>query len=449
MPLEDILSGQRDDVTPALRWLRDRLSMGAGDVLDALPATSKGVLGAGEALSKGLRYLRDKASPAAREEPFTQIGALDFPTAAPRASARPALPGPSRRPTPAPTAGALPETSGLQWGDASMPTGSLTTPQDSTKWLDPGLANQGALSAFEPRTREALPVEFAREAPAAPRQTLEEKFKEAIAKLPKEAKGQLTDEQKRRLELEFFLGMMARSSKPGAYMLGAAGESGLDVAGKARADEEKNLAHSEKALGRQREDVYRSVLFGDKDEDNRRADQRTAAEERRWQAGEKRLGEQTELERERIGILRKQMEQGKWQVVNNAKTGTIVMYDADTGNVKDTGIKYDRKDERPAEVQLIEHAMRNPKFLETLIQVKGKEGGITEKDLLSAYSNAVRNDMGNAPPTFQEWRARSGFGGAGATTQKPDPAANKGKFLRDTETGKRYQSDGKQWVEVK
>jgi hypothetical protein len=33
-------------------------------------------------------------------------------------------------------------------------------------------------------------------------------------------------------------------------------------------------------------------------------------------------------------------------------------------------------------------------------------------------------------------------------TEMPPAAAHKDKTIRDTETGKRYKSDGKNWVEV-
>jgi hypothetical protein len=36
-----------------------------------------------------------------------------------------------------------------------------------------------------------------------------------------------------------------------------------------------------------------------------------------------------------------------------------------------------------------------------------------------------------------------------AMTSMPDPVQNKGRTIKDTETGKRYQSNGKTWVEIK
>jgi hypothetical protein len=203
----------------------------------------------------------------------------------------------------------------------------------------------GAISTLSPGTDRQMPpatqpMGALAEAPAeAPRPSLMAQFRERTAAIPA-ADGKMSEEDKKQRQLEFFLNMLARGSQPGATFLPSMAKAGLDTSAGVRADREK--AQTRAAAGRKeaREDVFREITFGDKDEDNRRGDKR---------------------EDTRLKLLEKQINQGKVSVQKDASRGTYVILDATTGQSKDTGIKFPKdKTGGNANIELIEYIRRLP-----------------------------------------------------------------------------------------
>ena len=222
-------------------------------------------------------------------------------------------------PKPAPAREASPG-GALAGAPGMLPTGPMPPLQDLNAGPQGALAT---LPSMQPTQAEAMPA----------RKSISKMYREAIDRLPKEANGKLTDDQRSRIAMEFFLGMMANSSRPGAYMLGAAGEAGLAATGRARSEEEKNLAHSQAEINRLRDEVYKQIGLEDKDQDNVRADKRADTEERRWAAAEER-------DKKRLDAETKRLEgEGKnvigHQVLANGNIGLMTR----DGRVVDSGAK--------------------------------------------------------------------------------------------------------------
>jgi len=186
------------------------------------------------------------------------------------------------------------------------------------------------------------------------------------------AEGKVSEQDKKQRQLEFFLNMLARN-KGGSTFLQNAAAAGLDTSAGVRSDREKAQSRAEAGRKEAREDVFREISFGDKDEDNKRADKR---------------------ENTRLKLLQRQVEDGKWKVMDNGKSGTYVLLDVRTGQTKDTGIKVkrDTKDTRPAEIQLLEHLRKNPGDIETMAKIKGKDG---KDDSLTVFDAAVKKVTGD------------------------------------------------------
>lgn len=221
--------------------------------------------------------------------------------------------------------------------------------------------------------------------------SLSEEFRKRSAEIDRDPKGDLTDDQKKQLELNFFLGMLAKSSQRGARALGAFGESGLDVSKEATNLQDKNFTRSRDKVQQARQDLATEMGFGDKDIDNTRADRRERAEEKRWQ-------DTSTKDNRRLDLLQQQINQGKWKVLDNGKSGTYTLYDQETGQTKDTGIKAPgAKDDRPAEVRLLEHLRNNPDDLNTLLQLKGRDedkSAARERDFMTTAAKISGDSMG-------------------------------------------------------
>lgn len=281
-------------------------------------------------------------------------------------------PVPSMPASPAPRVAASTATQGGAFAEPSTTTRTVAGPS-----MPPA-------QAPGPPTQEG-----AFEQPPATR-SLSEEFRKRSAEIDRDPKGDLSEDQKKQLELNFFLGMLAKSSQRGARALGAFGESGLDVSKEATSLQDKNFTRGRDRIQQQRQDLATEMGFGDKDIDNTRADRRERAEEKRWQATDKK-------DTERVAILREQMEQGNWSAVNNGKTGTVHLLNKKTGETKDTGVKIDRGDTRSAEEKLIDRAKSDPAFLETLLAVKGKDedkSAAREKEIIANATKLSGDSMG-------------------------------------------------------
>lgn len=268
----------------------------------------------------------------------------------------------------------------------------------------PAMARSTQSGAFDTPTTTPGPKtqEGAFAAPQAPQQpippavakSLAEEFRRRSAEIGRDPDGSLTKDQKAQAEMDFWLGMISRSARPGARALGAFADSGLDVSKKVTDATDKNTTRSERKIQQKRDDLYREMGFSDKDEDNKRGDARQASDEKRWQ-------QTSANDKRRIDLLAQQVAQGKWKVQDTE--GGFMVIDAETGQSKPLvdsngkAIKPYRKpdDNRPAEIRLLEHLRTNPKDLETLLKLKGKDvekGAVTEKDMFTEVMRAANKE---------------------------------------------------------
>jgi hypothetical protein len=243
------------------------------------------------------------------------------------------------------------------------------------------------------------------------------------------AEGKVSEQEKKQRQLEFFLNMLARN-KGGSTFLQNAAAAGLDTSAGVRSDREKAQTRAEAGRKEKRDDIFREIGFGDKDEDNRRLD-----------AGEAR----------RMKLLEKQIKQGKVSVQKNAGTGTYVILDANTGEAKDTKIKYPKdavKDPRSAELQLLEYLKKNPGDLEMVLKLKGKDGDDTDEIFDAAVKRVTTDLTGeqNMPSAIEEMRsARELARGSRPQLPKGIPPGSKqigtheGKPVYQSPDGKRYK----------
>lgn len=288
----------------------------------------------------------------------------------------------------------------------------------------------------------ATPV-VASDAPAeAKRKSLLEMYKELVKDLPKEANGDLTPQQKSRMQMDFFMNLLARSSKPGAYALGAAGEAGLDTSKAATDQENKNYDRSRNANNDARGEAMRMLGLEDKDQDNVRADRTQATQDKRWAAAEVR-------DQKRLDIEMKKLEnEGKkpigHQVLSNGNIGIIL---AD-GSVKDSGAKAKGREPTAQETAFAmitgQGGMSPQDAIDRLFPAKPK---IVTEDyfdptVLDAMGQPTRRRVALDANTGQPIRQNNAPVGDG----KPDPVANKGRTI--TGPDGKFKSDGKSWVKV-
>ena len=227
-------------------------------------------------------------------------------------------------------------------GAFAAPTSQPTEPQTPIAMGPPASAQRAPVvarapgGAFPAEPAATLPTQegaFAQsqepQIPPAVAKSLADEFRRRSAEIDRDPEGKLSKDQKAQMELDFFLGLMAKSAQPGARMLGAFGESGLNVSKNATAEMDKNYTRSQDKIRRQREDLYHEIGLSDKDEDNKRDDARQKAEERRWQAAEGRDKERLQLERERLKADGKDVRQSiindKGYYVHILKDGTEVV----------------------------------------------------------------------------------------------------------------------------
>jgi hypothetical protein len=267
--------------------------------------------------------------------------------------------------------------------------------------------------------------------PATARKTLGERYRERVKGIPSDIKGDLSDEQKAQMQLDFFLNLLARGGQRGQGFLENVGASGLDVSGKVTAARDKNITNRRADAATKRDEAFREVGFEEKDEDNTRDQQR--------------LG----LDKRRLEILERQVKQGAWKVVDNAETGTYTIIDHD-GKARDTGVKIDRSSKEPPEVRLLKHLRENPKDIELLKQLRTKEKDDSDQ-IVEAATKLLQNDLtGRMTPDQALSSARriveGAKGGGQAMPSKPDPKANKGRTISGPDG--RFKSDGEKWVKI-
>jgi hypothetical protein len=276
---------------------------------------------------------------------------------------------------------------------APVPRGALEVGTEGFEGLAAQSAqDNAALAALGPA---AVPVA----APAQP--GLADRYRQRVAGIDPMAGRELSKAQKDQLALDFYLRLLAAGSKPGARFLGSLGESGLGTSALMRQLQEVNRRDAGERARAAREEAFRELFFADKEADNQARLRQLGITEEHYRAMDVR-------DRERLRLLGQQIAQGKWRLMEDGKTGNYILWDQDTGARKDTGIKVSTKDTRPAEVQLIDRAIRDPKFREALLELRG----IGKKDDVARVFEAAmdlqaRDLMGRISPEEAMRRARN------------------------------------------
>ena len=234
---------------------------------------------------------------------------------------------------------------------------------------------------------------------------LAEQFRERMGKVDRSNRGELTPEQQKKAKLEMFLTMLAAASQPGGKMLPSLAAGGLRKTALERETEKGNKADARDARREEREDVRGEfdLKRGDRDYRARREDRVEDREDKRQDRLERReeRATTTAQNQQRIDLLKRQLEQGKWKAVNNAKTGTLVLYDQETGKTRDTGIKFDQSDKRSAQLQLLDHLKQNPDDIEILERINkraGRDGRMGEKDVVGEALKLIKPDPMSGEP---------------------------------------------------
>lgn len=271
----------------------------------------------------------------------------------------------------------------------------------------------------------------------ADRPSLAKAFRERINAIEKSNGRKLSDEQKADLQMQFFLGLMAKGAQPGSRFLGNVGESGLATQASMRGMQDKGQAAATELRREQRDDAFRELGFEDKDQDNQRGDRREAREDRQA--------------RERIDLLRQQIEQGKFDVKVGGRGGNFLVFDKKTGKFEDTGIKAadSVNSTRPAALQLLDHIKQNPEDETKLRALMGKGEEITPAarlDRAIRLMAAQNKELGGQQLSLQDALKMIDTDGESAAPRLP-AGVPPGSRQVGTDGGKPvYESpDGKRW----
>ncbi len=248
----------------------------------------------------------------------------------------------------------------------------------STPSMPPAMPQSGV-------TEGAFPEDA--EEPMPPRRSLGDRYAELTGKIPKAGTGELTPQQKAQLQLDFFLNLMAKGTKPGAKFLGAFGESGLDVSGKLTSERDKNMRREKEGRRESMDEAFRQIGFEDKDEDNVRADRTTRVAEKRQSAADRR-------DQERLKIAREQLAQGSFAVEKSANGLVLVnKKDGSAKLIRDEKGKVLQPSTSNPNIDFYKWLMDDPKRTELYLGSKGKT--VTDEDILKNAIDLVKGSMGS------------------------------------------------------
>lgn len=114
---------------------------------------------------------------------------------------------------------------------------------------------------------------------------LGDRYRKRVAGIPA-PKGDLTPEQRQKLQMDFFMQMLANNA-PGSRFLQNAGQAGVSTSAASQAQTEKNLARSTQQQQFARDEVFKEMGLSDKSQDNKeRARHQKAIEDLQRQANE-------------------------------------------------------------------------------------------------------------------------------------------------------------------
>ena len=240
----------------------DDLRRAGGDFLAPAKAGMEAVSGAAEDYRQ--RRMAEGAMPRAGTEEDMQ----PVPTARRRL---PAAPGAfAAAPTAAPAAQA-------RRPGATMPPAAFADGQAMPPAIRPAPEDMPQ-GAFDAAPAEQSPGALA--VPTAPRPSLADEYRKRVAAVKAE-KGDLTEADKHKLQMDFFLGLLA-NNQPGSRFLQNVGKSGQAVSAEYSKMSKEAKAAADRKYGKEVDQIFREMGFADKDADNARADRKELAEEKRW-----------------------------------------------------------------------------------------------------------------------------------------------------------------------
>lgn len=246
----------------------------------------------------------------------------------------------------------------------------------------------------------------------ATREPLAEAYRKKVAAIEKETGEKLTDQQRAELRLDFFLRLMSAGTKPGATLLGAAGEGGLQTSALSRGMREKNMAAAAKKRTEAREDVFREIGFSDKDADNASRDRQLGITEEHYKNLDRR-------DIERLDLLRQQVEAGKWQIKETDQG--LVAIDTKTNTVKPLVGTDDKplrgKPAENANITFYKWLMDDPKRIELFLGSKGRT--LTMEDTITKAIELVKGSAGQFTLDQAMEQVRRAAGGGGGDAEPP------------------------------
>jgi len=190
--------------------------------------------------------------------------------------------------------------------------------------------------------------------------------------------------------LDFWLKMLSSTSQPGARILGSVGDAGQSVLSTVRGDLDRSRQTNEARRKEYMDNVRAEMGFVNTDADNVRADQRGAAEERKWIATDKK-------DQAKLDLMRQELDQAGKKV-----SGHIVLGNGNIGLITQGGIvetKYKAKAPQghavPGEIQLIDRLTRDPNAFEMWKKMhpERSEKGIDPLAVVKAGTDAAKLDM--------------------------------------------------------
>ena len=200
-----------------------------------------------------------------------------------------------------------------------------------------------ALSLNKRVPEEAGALPSVTNAPTAQAQhSLAEEFRNRTAALKTE-KGDLTEADKHKLRMDFFLGLLA-NNQPGSRFLQNVGKSGQAVSAEYSKMSKEAEAAVDRKYGREVDKIFREMGFADKDADNARMDRKNLADERRWDKRDIRETAQwnalNEREKQKLDFELKKFERegGKPTAHAIGENGNFVLF-MPNGTIKETTTK--------------------------------------------------------------------------------------------------------------
>jgi len=421
------------------KFTRERVNAASQAVQDAARPATMAMGGLKDAASGGMDWLRQLLVQAGAKPTQAAPAGADMGNADTELR-RGVPPAPQRRVVPQANA-TTPAGAGNTSPVTTAPRGAIATDPWEQASAESATQNamMGAVSTEEAETPAAQPNA---------RKSLSDRYNEAVSGIDRNTKGDLTEDQKKQMQLDFFLSLLAKGSKRGSTFLGSAAESGLDVSGKVRGQQEGNKRDAKDRIRDQRDEAFRGVSLADKDDDNIRSDRKLSFDE--GQA------------KERMSLLRRQIDQGKWRVQETERG--LMLWDQESGqskplldgNGKPLKLPAKASEGDPAQVRIFKYVESLPpeqraRFLQ---QFQGGKDKNDADQMLEIIRDGLKDDpradinvLAARASSAAEAARNAARGGQPAALPNGVPRGSKqigtsgGKAVYEAPDGKRYKAE--------